>query len=193
MDTDKSMRRKILTSDIQVEILPGLPANVPIHQFIYSQKRLYSEGLVIRVISEKHGEWIGNFQPGDPSTFFSGVYDYPKDSQICVIASGQAYIVNLNSPENYDIEKVPPITYVIDREGNLIYVTHCYVYSYDSMGLLWKTKQIALDGINIERIEKDFFIASAYSPTTSFLYKFKLDLRTGEISDSHELSNPHSD
>ena len=180
------MQSKILTSDIKVEILPGLPANDNVHQFTFEGRRTYSEGFVIRVISEKYGEWIGNYQPASPSTNFYGIFSYPLKNHICVVADGRAYIVNVKIPDQYQVMRFGAIYNVLERENVLIFVTHTHMHAYGENGLFWKTKKLSLDGINIGRIEQNFIIATAYSPRTSFLYQFKLDLVTGKVVESNE-------
>ncbi len=87
------MEVKMLAPNLRVEILPGLPANVPIFQFTDKPGRIYSEGYVIHVISEEYGDWIGNIQRCRLPTFFFGVYNHPNEDHICVVSSGEAYII----------------------------------------------------------------------------------------------------
>lgn len=144
---------KSFPSAYEFELLEDLPPGpLRVHTFSRPGSGPVSSGVLLRVRPEVGDSWIGVFAPGSLATrATTGVYTSPDPNSLCVVARGDGYLVDTNSPPDFTCVKASPImaVYPIVGQGFLIFCDPWEVFAYNKNGLLWRTGRIAIDGISI--------------------------------------------
>ena len=168
---------------MRFEILPGLPPYGPMAiSFTENGAREHREGLVVRFYPRESEPWIGNFLGGMAACNI--VLDHPNETDVIVVAQGQACVVDLESRAVRDriavaIEEVIPLPSL----GSVVFrgLTDFTAIKADNSG--WRSPRISWDGLrNIEVCETEL-LGEAYTPIEDGWVPFKLDLLTGNCSD----------
>jgi hypothetical protein len=159
------------------KILDELPFDKVVIQFPRNPIS-YSQGYVVQVVPQKGIEWIGNFK-GIDKQYFSGVFVWPKTSHICVIARGSAYVVHADNPEIYEELSIVPIidAHNVVEQEMIVFSTFWEVSAFGERGLLWTTQNLAVDGIEIRKIENGLIYGVSKSYDKDI--PFRIDLITG--------------
>jgi len=168
---------------MRFEILPGLPPYGPMAiSFTIHGAREHREGLVVRFYPRGSEPWVGNFLGG--MTGCTIVLDHPNETDVIVVAQGEAYVVK---PENravrnriaVDIEKVIPLPSL----GSVIFqgLTDFTAIKADNSG--WLSPRISWDGFRNIEVREAELLGEAYMPIGDVWVLFKLDLLTGHCPD----------
>lgn len=109
------------------------------------------------------------------------------NNNVFVISYGQGYIFDVNSRNVICKSQTDFLNMVIFEEKNQFFITHdnTHLYVYNDAHLLWESKRISLDGINILRFNHELITG------TVFVYgdnvTFELDLHNFELTSEVEL------
>jgi hypothetical protein len=100
--------------------------------------------------------WLGTFEAcgiGD----ITGVFAGPASYQLCVVAQGLSYCVDLRSPRrgaSIVQEAVTQVERVIGRDL-LLFVTFSDIVALGPTGVAWKTSRVAWDGLVVPTADAD--------------------------------------
>lgn len=138
-----------------------------------------SKFYVVQVSIGKSHEWIGNFK-GVDRKYLSGVFLWPDHRRLCIIAGGSAYVVLADNPDSYIELPITPVVDVRDipDQGIILLITFWEISAFGELGLLWRTENLALDGILIREIRNG--IIYGVSKKYDGAVEFKIDLKTGQ-------------
>jgi hypothetical protein len=161
------------------EKLPGLPAVGPLpEQFARGGTRTYSEGYVVRFVSDDGTDWVGNFQRG--LTDCDVVLRHPNAVDVLVIAGGEVYILE---PKLRRVKEVFGGTVVQAHElneGRLLVLDHqglCFE-AVGPHGTLWSTRRLSWDGFLDVRIGSERIVGKGWALDGTWR-PFEVDLATG--------------
>lgn len=163
------------------EILPGLPGSGPMYISVSeNNEQFYSEGFVVRFFKTDGTNWIANFKPGWSELNF--VKDYSDSNRIIIIAKGQGYIMEPESPEPIDTFGLK-IKEVIEAENNrIVCADDCSLYHIDEEGGVWQSEKISWDGIKDITIQQNTVAGLSYYPMTDSWVPFSFDIDTKLIT-----------
>jgi hypothetical protein len=106
--------------------------------------------LVVRVEPDPGEEWVGFFRAGGIGGL-TGAFGCPSLNQICVSTAGQAYLVNVETPTDYQSLSFYPVL-KIQRvpDADLVLLTSFIsIVALDPHGPLWITDRLCLDDLEI--------------------------------------------
>lgn len=157
----------------------------------YADTRFYSgisdlghlQPLEVGVIPLHGDRWLGKFNFGsDIAPALSGVFSSPNPEKICVVAGGQAYIVQVRQPRDWEVVQIPfPVTQVVPAPTSeiLIFVDFVRVAGFGPDGVAWVTPEISFDGIEILSANGGEAKGRAWSAPEERMVDFSIDLATG--------------
>lgn len=162
------------------KILAGLPAygDLP-EQFGADGMALHREGFVVQFFpSENRASWVGNFQRG--MTSLDTVLEHPYGSSIIVVASGDCYIVDIESRELKDNFGGAFETIIsVPKKNIIIFGTSTDFEALGVSGRIWRSRRVSWDGIRSLKLEGDTLTGEAWGLGDSWL-PFSLDVKSGE-------------
>lgn len=161
------------------------------HRFHSAGERNAPE-LVVEIVPDEGTRWVGVFEGVSVSPLnANGVFSTPSLTQVCVVAYGQAYFVDVNRPDDvHVVEEIYPVTSVHDAPGAglLLLVDFTHIAAFTGRGLAWKSARIASDGLELTGIRSGFATGRAWSAPDRADVTFRLDLATGTHEGGLDLS-----
>ena len=160
------------------KVLSELPVEDVAIQFPRDPKDS-SKFCVVQVTTKDGFQWIGNFT-GIDNRYLSGVFPWPDPDRLCVVAGGNAYVVTVDNPDLYDELPVIPIIdmYNALEQGIILFATFSEISAFAKTGPVWKTKNLAKDGIEIAEVKNGIIYGITKSHNGDS--EFRIDLRTGQ-------------
>jgi hypothetical protein len=106
--------------------------------------------LVIRVEPDQGEEWVGFFRAGGIGGL-TGAFGCPSPNQVCVSTAGQAYLVNVENPSDYQPLSLTPVLKIHRVAGaDLVLITSFIsMLALDPDGPLWETDRLCLDDLDV--------------------------------------------
>lgn len=170
--------------------LPGRPAAM--HEFA-RMGRVVDGGILIDVKSTTGNRWCGLVANGHESVQAAqcGVYSTPTPSRLCVVARGDAYLIDAEMPERWEVLKECPVVAVRPavEKNLLILATPRRVLGLGSGGVKWLTPRIAIDGIALGAVLEGR-IEGVADPCGMEPRNFTVDLRTGKRHGGYIFPEP---
>ena len=104
----------------------------------------------------------------------------PDPTRVCVISSGQAYVVNTRDPRDWSVVPALPITDArsLHQHQILLFADFSSVTAWGKYGKVWQA-QFPLDGLTISAVAADLIEGLGYNPTEGKNTSFMIDVRTG--------------
>ena len=137
------------------------------------------DGVIVKVEPVNNKEWIGRFAFGDFS--LTGILPCPDDKTICIISKGLGYLVNANNPADWHLLPIEPVIgiYETNIENILIINNFTDLYAWGKNGLLWETKGLASDNVEIKKFDRSVVFGEATKYGQQIC--FEVDITTGKI------------
>jgi hypothetical protein len=135
--------------------------------------------LVLSVHADEVGDWIAMFAAGGLGGE-RGAFACPKPSDLCVVADGQAYLVDAAHPEKGAIvvhNMVVQVLPVADM-SLLLLVRPWDLVAIGARGIAWRTPRLAVDGLRVLTAAANSIICSCDNLGGS--ETISLDPQTGE-------------
>lgn len=164
--------------------LPSTDGGIKHLFFPGATQRGGTSGILIRVTPYANKEWIGTFARGYSSPAgVSGVFSCPSPKSLCVVSAGQGYIVQVDSPDNWDMVQASPITDVriIFDQGLIIFANFTEIYAYGMEGLLWTTQRLCSDELKIKSISSDIIYGTGWDALTNAMTDFRISVYSGRL------------
>ncbi len=125
--------------------------------------------------------WCGVFTPGPGKSY--GLYTCPNRSELCVLAGGTAFIVNVERAANYTaiiFENIVGVMQVPQRNV-LLLNTDTDLIAYEQR-VIWQ-ERLCLDELSVERADDSFAHVSCWDPFSSERVQFRVNLESGDHPD----------
>lgn len=127
--------------------------------------------------------WVGIARAGVRSLrgALSGAFSTPNPSRICVVARGDAYLIDVVAPERYQtIDTAGPVLEVraLIKQNLLLLVTPWTITAVGEHGVCWRTRRLAIEGVRLDEADGNW-LAGVADPDSDESRDFAVDLTTG--------------
>jgi hypothetical protein len=167
------------------EILRERPLILPPRNFTYPREAEEIErgALEVLVLPESGGPFLATFALGfaDPVAP-SGLWSCPAADDLCAVAGGYAYIVNVRSPERFTQLDFRPVLHIepLLAHNLLLFAGSYALLAWGPGSLAWKTPRLSSEGLRITGIRGDELHGFGWDLMADREIPFIIDLRTGE-------------
>jgi hypothetical protein len=171
--------------DWQVEILEIPPLIAPTRHYIYPQavEEVERGALQIYMRSRPHAETtMATFALGfDDPSLPHGVWSCPNPRQMCAIAGGYAYIVDVEKPEKWMQIPYRPVTWLdaAPEQKLLLFASFHRLWALGAEGKAWETVRLSWEGLRMTGIEGQYLHGFGWELDTDAEVPFTVDLATG--------------
>lgn len=179
--------------DWRAQVLARPPLIAPVRQFTYprqvagEQDAMARGALVVVVHPAAGGDFLATCALGftDPS-MPTGIFACPNPRELCAVAGGYAYILDVAAPERSTQVPLKPVVevLVLAENGLLIFVGFHAMVAWGRGGLAWQTARLSWEGIRITGVQiseggSAQLHGLGWKLATDKEVKFAVDLRTG--------------
>ncbi len=171
------------SGDFRYEILselPGMPKKVV---FIPENKLgVGQDGLIVKICPSNETPWIGIFAFGDLSSSAEcSVLEGPGPNFLSIVAQGEGYIVSPCNPRLVTRVKVYPVFGAVEvpLRGLVLFYDYTNIAAYNESGLLWLTKRISWDGIEITSVSENEIVGKSWDSPNDRNVEFNVNLADG--------------
>ena len=100
-----------------------------------------------------------------------------------MVSSGIGFVVNVNSPNEYEELNIVPIQYskTFKEKGLVVLGCSTNFVAYDENGLLWKTERISLDGLRVTDAGDSSISGTYFDLRKGDNSVFTVDLASGRV------------
>jgi hypothetical protein len=178
--------------DWRAEVLAQPPLIAPARQFTYPRQVAGEEDAMARgalhvlVHPAGAGKSAGDFlatcalgftDPAMPT----GIFSCPNPSELCAVAGGYAYVLDIAAPDRSTHIPLKPVTeiLVLGKHGLLVFVGFHALVAWGREGLAWQTARLSWEGIRITEVEGGELRGFGWNLMTDKEVAFAVDLRTG--------------
>jgi hypothetical protein len=140
------------------------------------------DGILAEVRPENGELWLGTFAFGQIAPKgTSGIFTTPNPHQLCVVATGEGYIVSANAPTTWEPVRATPIIDVrlIRAQGLMVFASFTDLVAYGPTGIRWRTKRLTWDNLKITEVTDAFIKGEFWDIRTEATASFTVDLATG--------------
>lgn len=162
-----------------VEYVSTVPASSEAHEFSPHESESPRWSLVH--IRTKSRPWYGKFRYGsDIGAAVTGLVTTPSPQHLCVVAGGQAYWVDTDTPSNSSaISAIFPVVQVHSNRALVILVDYTNIAAFGDAGFAWRSDRLSWDGILVDEIRESTLFGSGWSAPDDGWVPFTLDLASG--------------
>ncbi len=141
-------------------------------------------GIAVRITPVEGPSWIGTFASGNYPKTLSGIFSCPDERSICVVSSGQAYIVRTDAPYLWEEVSLFPIlgAYPIPQGNILVFADFTELTAYGAEGIAWVTPRLSWDGLKITEMTADYIKGFAWDSPQQREVEFLVEVRTGHYT-----------
>ena len=152
------------------------------------------DGLLIKVTPRMGEVWLGTFAFGSFQNGVTGVYSCPDKESVCVISSGEGYIVRADDPVVWEEIGTCPIldVRIVANKELLLFADFTRITAYGQRGHVWTTGSLSWDGIEIVNVTPEHIRGLAWDSPQQRKVEFVVDVATGRHtggSSSEEYAN----
>jgi hypothetical protein len=107
--------------------------------------------------------WVGTFTGGGrDGVFVSGLYACPSPNDLCVVADGNAYLVDVTQPDRGAPLVHDDVSQVLRVPGKslVLLVRFIDIVAIGVSGVAWRTPRLVLDFLRVEQITEDKIVCS---------------------------------
>ncbi len=168
----------------EVEPEPELPSKPgEIKQIYYpgAAEKGGRGGIAVKIMPFEGPIWIGTFASGNYPKTLSGIFSCPDERSICVVSSGQAYIVRTDAPQSWEEVRPFPVRGVhpILEANLLVFEDFTRLTAYGTGGVVWATPDLSWDGLKITEVTGDQIKGLAWDASQEQEVEFLVEVRTG--------------
>jgi hypothetical protein len=168
--------------------VPELPAAGGVREFAPTA-RIVDGGVLFEVVAT-HGVWTGLAANAAEriAIALSGIYSTPSPTTVCVVARGDAYLIDVEQPEHWSVLEDAPVVAVRSAvdDGLLVLATPRRILALGPGGIAWKTPRLAIDGVEIGT-PVDGHLRGIADPRDEAV-EFVVNLRTGQHRGGYSFS-----
>lgn len=165
-----------------VELLTDMPACGGTDHVFARDGRIVDGGVLVEVVTSS-GQWtglVGN-APDSVTAAHSGVYSTSAASTVCIVARGDVYFIDVETPDRWWVLEDSPVIAVRSavNAGLLVLATPWRVIAADATGVKWRTPRLAIDGLRLDDPTAGE-VAGLADPDDDESRDFVIDLITGQ-------------
>jgi hypothetical protein len=166
--------------EVRLEVAPRGEA---IHTFGYPGASGVGTTLGFEIITTSGSRWRGEVMTGRGGVAkpVTGAFSTPNETRLCVIAGGDAYLVDVERPGAFEaVDAAGPVTGVrpLLHEEMLLLHSPWHITAIDRDGVRWHTARLSIEGVRIDEIQ-GISLAGVADPDDDEPKNFVIDLRTG--------------
>lgn len=180
------LRDAIFPHDWQIEILETPPLIAPARHYIYPQAVEEVERGALQIYFRSRPDVepaMATFALGfaDPA-LPHGVWSCPNSRQMCAIAGGYAYVVELDSPDKWMQIPYRPVTWVdaAPQQKLLLFANFHRFWALGEEGKAWETSRLSWEGLRVTGVDGQHLRGFGWDMETDTEVPFAVDLSTGE-------------
>ena len=172
----------------QAEVLAARPLILPPRHFVYP---LYAEEVergALEVLVRPDGSDVPPFlatcalgfrDPAAPS----GVWSTPRPEEICAVAGGYAYLIDITTPERFVMIPYRPVLGVrpLVEENLLLFVGHHSILAWGRDGQAWESEKLSDEGVTITEVAGGILRGAGWEMIRDREKPFAIDLRSGSL------------
>jgi hypothetical protein len=170
------------------EILREAPMIAPARQFVYPQfvpgeEDAMARGALLLMVRPEGGvSFLATCARGfaDERTP-TGVYACPNAHEMCAVAGGYAYVVDVREPARCVFLGLRPVVSVLSAPDLLIFVGFHAVMAWGADGLAWTTAKLSDEGLRITSTDDGVLRGFGWKMMTDTDVEFAVDLSTGKL------------
>jgi len=128
--------------------------------------------------------WIGMFAFGYASPeALSAILSCPDPRSVCVVSSGDGYIVRTDQPEVWEKVASHPITTarLIPKKNLIVFGDLTKLTAYGPTGYVWQTSRLSWDGLRIIDVNENQIRGTAWDSPNNKQVEFLVSLQTGQV------------
>lgn len=173
--------------DYEVEIIHDFFGSLGKLQHVCypGEGRMGQDLLDVHILPDIHMPWLGTFALGErmPNAI-NGMFSCPDPRTLCVVASGEGYLVRTDAPQIWEEIPATPVLDArpIQANGLLIFADFVQIVAYGPNGLAWVTPRLSWDGLKINEITPDTIYGTGWDAPIDAEVQFTVDLATGRCS-----------
>jgi hypothetical protein len=120
---------------------------------------------------------LGFRDPAAPS----GLWSTPRPEEICAVAGGYAYLIDITTPERFVMIPYRPVLEIRSQvpEGLLLFVGHHSILAWGRDGQAWESEKLSDEGVTITGTDGGILRGTAWEMIRDREKTFALDLRSG--------------
>jgi hypothetical protein len=177
-------------ADYEAQILDEARNAEPTHQFRRSDSQGTSP-MFVEVVPNDGAPWVAFVEKPRPTvkSTLSGIYATPNPARALILASGDAYLVDVHDPDKYEpVDTAGPVVALLPAvsDGLLLLASPWTVTAIGPEGVAWQTGRLAIDGLRLDEIGEGRIAGVADPDSDDESRDFAIDLRTG----AHEGGTP---
>lgn len=144
------------------------------------------DGMPVRITPDNGAPWIGIFAfATTDGSGYRQIASCPHPDQLCVVAGGAAYVVNVRETSTW--WEVTPlyvgdVRQVVDRRI-LLFADSVSLLAWGENGLLWKTTPLAMDRVAIDEVGRDFVSGRGWDASIPGYIQYRVRLDDGLVVD----------
>lgn len=179
-------------ADYEARMLEEQPSGGASYAFGREGQSAAGAEVLIEVVPRAGEPWVGAVRRPPPTVkgALTAAHPTPHASRVCVLAGGDAYLIDVHRPEEFDVlDTGGPVVavYPILPESLLLLASPWVVTAVDGNGRAWQTDRLAINGLRLDELD-DGRVAGVADPKDDDPREFVIDLRTGH----HEGGVPFS-
>ena len=167
----------------ECERLNETPRTAPAHYYFPgASTKGGRDGILVEVRPERGQAWLGTFAFGQVTPKgVSGIFTTPDPQRLCVVSSGEGYLVSANTPTEWEAIRATPILDVrsIRAQGIIVFADYTTLVAYGQTGMKWKTKRLTWDSLKITEVTDAFIKGEFWDIRSEATASFVVDLATG--------------
>jgi len=172
----------------EIQILTKVPTNTCYKTHIYPNShapRTSGDSSITFLVRPLNADpWIGILALGPFVTCVksNGIYACPNPRYFCVLAEGQALIIDSEAPQNWTVAPSEPVLDVkaLSEHDLLIFTDFTRMSAWGRDGLCWTTRPLAFNGLRITHTDDKSVYGMSLDVNGPFpLVPFQIDLQTG--------------
>ena len=167
------------------EILFARPPILPVRRFVYPAQVEEVERGALEILIRPEADAqpfmatcaLGFRDPSVPT----GIWSCPNNEELCAVAGGYAYVLDVNAPERFTMIQFRPVLQVVlSRSSNqLFFVGHHSILAWGAKGMAWQSEKLSDEGVTIDRIDEGRLQGRGWNMMTDQETPFSLDWSTG--------------
>jgi hypothetical protein len=178
-------------ADYEVRPLDELPPAGRCDHEYARDARGVSDGGVLFAVTGADGEWSGVVANGPRSVreAYSGIHSTPSAREVCIVARGEAYFIDVDAPDRWWVLPDFPVVAVrsSSAERLLLLATPWRVIAVHRGDVAWRTARLAIDGISLG--EPAAGLLTGVADPREEPRDFAIDLRTGRHTGGAPLAS----
>lgn len=142
------------------------------------------DGILLTMQPRRYRKWLGLFAFGElHEEGFTGVFSCPHEDQLCVVARGRGYVVDVENPATWEAIPTEPILDVraMTDPPLLLFFDFNGIAALSREGVAWMT-EVSLEGIEGVRVSPGEITGWGWRKSFDQHERFTVEATTGKVT-----------